>query len=79
MHFHDNAGIGILVAVELQVFRGNACLGKQLPQIQNTEFFREVFRIPATESDKTKLDLASYRLDSQNSFKEHLIVEVLNC
>jgi hypothetical protein len=57
--------------------RGDACLGKQLPQIQNTEFIREVFHILATESDKTELDLASYRFDSQNSFKEHPIVEVL--
>jgi hypothetical protein len=53
------------------------CLGKQLPQIRNTEFFREVFRIPAVEGDKTELDLASYKLDSQNSFKEHPIVEAL--
>jgi hypothetical protein len=34
---------------------------------------------PGAESDKTELDLASYRLHSQNSFKEHPIVEVLKC
>jgi hypothetical protein len=39
-----------------------ACLGKQLWQIRNTEFFREVFRIPAAKSDNTELDLAAYRL-----------------
>jgi hypothetical protein len=48
-----------------------------LPQIRNTEFFRELFRILAVERDKMELDLASYRLDSQTSFKEHPIVEVL--
>jgi hypothetical protein len=54
---------------------GNALLSKELAKIRNTEFFRAVFRIPAAENDKTELDLALYRLDSQNSFKEHPVVE----
>jgi hypothetical protein len=48
-----------------------------LPQIRNTGYFRELFRILAAEIDKMELDLATYRLDSQNSFKEHPIVEAL--
>jgi hypothetical protein len=61
MHFGDNARLGILVAVELQVLPWQRVLRRTVAQIRNTEFFREVFCIPAAESDKRELDLASYR------------------
>jgi hypothetical protein len=47
MHFRDNTGLGVLVTVELKCFRGNACLGRQLPQIRNTELFEALSVITA--------------------------------
>jgi hypothetical protein len=53
-----------LVAVGLQVLPWQRVFRGTVAQIRNTEFFRVVLRIPAAESDKTKLDLASYRQTS---------------
>jgi hypothetical protein len=68
----DNARLGILVAVELQVFPWQRALRQTVAA--NAKFFREMFRIPAAESNGIGLGFVRVEYLNRNaSFTQHRI------